>query len=446
MRKARWPLNTIWTDDRLEELAQQWASLYPISAESSQRSTNSKILPPVVHTVYGGAHLYKIDTVTKLQSKARESFTNLIPDEATLAKVFNIHAESHSKTAWLIQTVYQRIKHRLEGASIQDFRIDFEDGFGPRPPAEEDFYTQAAADALAKTVDQGLAPCRVGIRIKSMGHQTRQQALRTLTLFLGRFIGQCPLPLPNPFIVTLPKVELKTEPAVLNQVLTHLEAEFGLVHNSIKVELMVESPLALMDSSGRCPLPSFAEACKERLLGVHLGAYDLTAGMDVPGPFQALSHPACIYARTLMKAAFGASGIELADGANHLIPIGEPSEVQSLWGRIYQHVRRGLSEGYYHGWDIHPAQIPPRYAALYTFFLDHQENATRRLKQLLETYTKASRVGVAFDDAASGTGLLNFFRKGFSCGAFTSEDLKAAGLSVEDLQVPSLAHLLARTT
>jgi hypothetical protein len=115
-----------------------------------------------------------------------------------------------------------------------------------------------------------------------------------------------------------------------------------------------------------------------------------------------------------------------------------------LWGRIYQHVRRSLSEGYYHGWDIHPAQIPPRYAALYTFFLDHQENATQRLKQLLDTYTKASRVGATFDDAASGTGLLNFFRKGFSCGAFASEDLKAAGLSIDDLEVPSLSHLLAR--
>lgn len=438
-------MNKIWTDDRLEELAQQWASLYPISGDNIQGSNNSKTLAPVMHTVYGGAHLYKTDTVTKLQSKARESFTTLVPEETTLAKVFNIHAESQSKTTWLTHTVYQKIKHRLEGASIQDFRIDFEDGFGPRPSAEEDFYAQAAADALANTVHHGLVPCRIGIRIKSMGNQTRQRALRTLTLFLGRFISQCPLPLPNPFIVTLPKVEFKSEPADLNQALTHLESEFGLVHNSIKMELMVESPLALMDSSGVCPLPSFAEACKERLLGVHLGAYDLTAGMDVPGPFQDLSHPACVYARTLMKAAFGSSSIELADGASHLIPIGEPSDIQSMWGRIYQHVRRSLSEGYYHGWDIHPAQIPPRYAALYTFFLDHQENTTRRLKQLLETYTKASRVGVAFDDAASGSGLLNFFRKGFSCGAFASEDLKAAGLSIEDLQVPSVAHLLART-
>ena len=403
------------------------------------------IVQPVVHTVYGGAHLFKADTVAKLESKARESFAVCLPNPALLGTTFGLRSSSPAKTEWLIQTVYDKVKARLAGPCIQDFRIDFEDGFGPRPPSEEDYYAYQAADGLAKVIVQGALPHRIGIRIKSLGHLTRNRSVRTLTLFLGRLISQISVPLPKPLIVTLPKVEDKSQAALLDHVLSDLEAEFGLQRGEIKVELMVESPLALIDPMGSCPLPAFAEACKQRLLGVHIGAYDLTASLDVPGPFQDLSHPFCVLARGIMKLAFSGQPIELADGACHLIPVGDPDHVRTVWGQIYHHVTRSLSEGYYHGWDIHPAQIPPRYVALYSFFLDHQENATSRLKNLLETSTKASRVGASFDDAASGSGLLNFFRKGFTSGAFTKVDLEAVGLSVEDLSVATLSTILART-
>jgi citrate lyase beta subunit len=371
-------------------------------------------------------------------------FASCIPSAALLASTFPMQSEDPAKKEWLTQTVYQKLKSRLDGRCIQDFRIDFEDGFGPRAPAEEDLYARQAAEALVQALDQGAVPPRIGIRIKSLGYHTRSRALRTLTVFLGRFISLSPHPLPSPFIVTLPKVEDKSQAAELDRVLSAMEGEFGLPSGAIKVELMVESPLALMHHTGICPLPSFAEACQHRLLGVHLGAYDLTASIGIPGAFQDLAHPVCVFARTIMKSAFASHSVELADGASHLIPVGEPPQVCATWSHIYHQVQRSVSEGYYHGWDIHPAQIPPRYAALYGFFLSHLEGATARLRNLLNSTTKAGRVGAAFDDAASGTGLLNFFRQGFSCGAFTTEDLATAGLTTSDLRLTSLSQILQR--
>jgi hypothetical protein len=51
-----------------------------------------------------------------------------------------------------------------------------------------------------------------------------------------------------------------------------------------------------------------------------------------------------------------------------------------------------------------------------------------------------------FDDAATGQGLLNFFVRGVACGALGDEDVRASGLSLEELRARSFARIaLARS-
>lgn len=435
---------TDWTSDSLEQMAHSLATRVSFNP---QRETHPPMLTDQpIHTVYGGAQLFRADTCQKLQKKARDCFLNYAPDAAIFAAALGMQATDPQTQEWLIQQVFKRVQHKLNETSIEDFRIDFEDGFGPRSPGEEDAAALQSSDALAQAQETRGLPRRIGIRIKSLAEPTRARAIRTLTFFLCRFLSRTDAILPTPFVVTLPKIDHKSHVAELHGVLTQIESQFGLAQGTIKVEIMVETPGSLMDRHGRCPLGSYLAAGKGRVLGAHLGAYDLTAALDVPAPFQDLAHPSCTFARHTMKIALAGSGVELVDGALNILPIGTIGEVHAAWRLSYSHVQRAIREGFYQGWDLHPAQIPPRYAALYAFFLDHLKSASQRLKAFLDTAAQASRVGAVFDDAASGLGLLNFFRRGYACGAFVEEDLKGSGLALEDLGAESFAQLVAYPT
>ena len=82
-------------------------------------------------------------------------------------------------------------------------------------------------------------------------------------------------------------------------------------------------------------------------------------------------------------------------------------------------VQRSLANGYYQGWDLHPGQLPTRYAAVYAFFLKSLDSAAARMRNFIDKAAQATLVGDVFDDAATGEGLLNFLLRGVNCGAFT---------------------------
>ena len=110
----------------------------------------------------------------------------------------------------------------------------------------------------------------------------------------------------------------------------------------------------------------------------------------------------------------------------------------------FEHVQRSLAHGFYQGWDLHPAQLPTRYAAVYAFFLQSFEAAAARLRNFVEQAARATMAGDVFDDAATGQGLLNFFLRGINCGAFTEEEAGAAGLTAAELRSRSFAKILDR--
>jgi uncharacterized protein DUF6986 len=98
--------------------------------------------------------------------------------------------------------------------------------------------------------------------------------------------------------------------------------------------------------------------------------------------------------------------------------------------------------GFYQGWDLHPAQLPTRYAALYAFFLSARPAATACLRNFVEKAAQATLVGDVFDDAATGQGLLNFFVRGLNSGALTLDEARETGLTLEQLQARSFLKIL----
>ena len=151
----------------------------------------------------------------------------------------------------------------------------------------------------------------------------------------------------------------------------------------------------------------------------------------------------------------------LSDGATNIMPVGPHREtadrpltkaqlaenqavVFNAWRISYANIRHSLETGFYQGWDLHPAQLPIRYAATYVFFLETLEQASARLKGFMEKAAKATLLGDVFDDAATGQGLLNFFLRGLACGAITEAESEKTGLAFEDLQTRSFLKILER--
>ncbi len=116
--------------------------------------------------------------------------------------------------------------------------------------------------------------------------------------------------------------------------------------------------------------------------------------------------------------------------------------VHRAWKVHFDDVRHSLVNGFYQGWDLHPAQLPTRYAAVYAFFLSARPAATVRLRNFVEKAAQATLVGDVFDDAATGQGLLNFFVRGLSSGALTLDEARETGLTVEELQGRSFLTIL----
>ena len=389
-----------------------------------------------VHVLYGGAHLFSADTPAKLGALALKAFDARLPDAASLARVLGIDPA-------LAGRVRERVADKLSREAVEDFRIDFEDGYGPRPDSEEDAHALGAAAETADGMKRGSLPPFIGIRIKPLTTEHSARAARTLDVYLSTLLQETRGSLPPGFVVTLPKVSFPEQVLALADLLERIERAHVLRAGTIKVELMLETPQALLAPDGSAAPRLLAEAARGRCLALHLGPFDLTSSMEVDAGTQALDHPLCAWALRLAAAALGGTGIALSDGPVPVLPLGtDAAAAEAAMALHYRQVRRALSEGVHQGWDLHPAQLPTRYAALYTHYLENLEAASERLKRFLDGAAKAVASGTTFDDAATGQGLLNFFSRGLACGALAQEDAARAGLSAQDLARRSFAAIL----
>src|SRR6266849_9787273 len=187
-----------------------------------------------VHTFNGGAHLFKSDTVQKLGAVARRTLQEYAPDPHTLA-------EALGYTRDLAERIYPRVVNKLSSEPIEDFRIDFEEGFGDRSDEEEDHFAQVAAEELAAAFAANALPIGIGIRIKPLSMEHKRRSLRTFDLFLTRLLDCTGGVLPVNFVVTLPKITSPEHVAALVSTCQAFEYWRGLPAASLRIEVMVET-------------------------------------------------------------------------------------------------------------------------------------------------------------------------------------------------------------
>src|SRR2546423_2610522 len=397
-----------------------------------------------VHTVYGGAQLFKSDSVPKLGSIALRAMEQYASKPATLGAALGI--ADHPALA----TISRRVRDKLTREPVEDFRIDFEDGYGNRPDAEEDSHAGVVARELAKGMGSGTLSPFIGMRVKPLNEELRGRSIRTLDLVLTTLVEER-AGLPNGWVVTIPKITILEQVEYTVTVLRALERKLGLGDGTLRFEAMVETPQIVLDNSGRSLLPRILDASDGRLRGAHFGTYDYTAGINITAAYQRMQHPACEFAKHFMQVAFAGTDVWLSDGSTTVMPVpvhretkGSPkltkkqqeqnaASVHHAWRLHFDDVRHSLAGGFYQGWDLHPAQLVTRYAALYSFFLDGIDAAGVRLSNFVGKAAQATLVGDVFDDAATGQGLLNYFLRAINCGAISeSEAVARPGPTLQD--------------
>ncbi len=461
---------------RLSEANKDFATNYP--GETGRRQP--------VHTVYGGAHLFKSDSAQRLGVLARRSLDQFAPDFLTFAKAIGLpgaenlpeeveeddglsgrlendpgRTRREDKSAWLAHSIYNRVSEKLRREPVEDFRIDFEDGYGNRPDDEEDGHAASAAGEVAEGMANSTLSPFIGIRIKPFTEELRQRSMRTLDIFVSTLLEKSGGKLPENFVVTLPKITIPEQVTALADLFDQLEKTTGLPAESLKLEMMIETTQSIIDARGGINLPLLLQAARGRCIAAHFGTYDYTASCSITAAHQHMTHPACDFAKHMMQVSFAGTGIWLSDGATNIMPVaphrfsegGPPltsqqiaenrSVVHRAWKLHYDHIQHSLEGAFYQGWDLHPAQLPTRYAAVYSFFLESLDAASERLKNFVEKAAKATLVGDVFDDAATGQGLLNYFLRAINCGALTEDEaVDLSGLTVAELRSGSFVKIL----
>ena len=433
-----------------------------------------------VHTVYGGADLFSAESAEKMGNIAlnslltnaenfcvlakvlgwegHESLPNLKSEQNALAAKMDSMSESERKAhpGWLAYTVYNKIVNKLKSEAMEDFRIDFEDGFGNRSWDEEDTTAVQAAKELAKGMKNNSLPPFIGIRIKPFTEDLKDRGSRTLDIFLTTLAEETGGELPENFVVMLPKVTIPQQIEALIKLFEVIESNTSIPSGALKMEMMVETTQSVINKDGKNPLRSFYEASKGRMIATAFGTYDYTASCNITAKYQDMGHAVCDFAHHFMKVALGHTGIWISDGATNVMPIGphrgdnlsagELAENRAIvhknWKKAYDHTRYSLWKGMYQGWDLNPAQFPMRYAAVYSFFLESYDDAAERLKAFVERAARATLTSDVFDDAATGQGLLNYFLRGLNCGALTEAEALATGLTLEEIHSRSFLKIL----
>jgi len=379
-----------------------------VAAATARLSDVERVLPDgrqPVHTCYVPASKVTVDVVRDWGAQALaaleehpEALAAVLPEE-------------------LAPRIRDRVRAKLAAEPVEDLRIDFEDGYGAPGDDVEDADAERTAGVVAKWRDDGVLPPYVGLRMKSFDTRAlRDRGIRTLDIFLTA-LGDPP---PG-FVITFPKVTSVDQVEVFGEVLDL----FGI---PLRFEIQVETTQSIVDAEGRLAIPRFVAAGRGRVSGLHFGTYDYTAGCGLGAAHQHLAHGACDFARNVMQVSAANAGVRVSDGSTNVLPVGDA--VEEGWRTHYGLVRRSLAHGFYQGWDLHPAQLVTRYAAVHAFYLEGVEADARRLKAYVE---RAG--GTVLDEPATAQALSSSFLRALDCGALDeTEVLRVTGLRVEDLE------------
>ncbi|WEV24224.1 aldolase/citrate lyase family protein [Streptomyces sp. 71268] len=399
------------------------AALADVDAELARRYPGDPGTRQPVHTVYVPGDAFAADTVRSWGDQALRALDEHAPDPASLAAVLGLPDD-------LAEPVYARVRAKLEREPVEDLRVDFEDGYGTRPNAEEDAAAARAARlvaaASASTGPREAAPY-VGIRMKCLEAAVRERAVRTLDVFLTALVDAGGLP--AGLVLTLPKVSHPEQVRAMVRLCEEFERARGLAAGRIGFEIQIETTQAIVGPDGRATVARLIDAAAGRATALHYGTFDYSASCGVSAAHQSLDHPAADHAKAVMQAAAAGTGVRLSDGSTNVLPVGPTARVHDAWRLHYTLVRRSLARAYYQGWDMHPGHLPTRYAAVYAYYREGLEEAAGRLA----AYVRRAG-GAVLDEPATARALSGHLLRGLDCGALDGAEVsRLTGLDRADL-------------
>ncbi|MEH0652411.1 aldolase/citrate lyase family protein [Streptomyces scabiei] len=397
------------------------ASLAPVDAELERRYPGDPGTRQPVHTVYVPGDVLAADTLRDWGGRALTALDEHAPDAASFAAVLGLDDD-------LARPVYDRVRAKLEREPVEDLRVDFEDGYGPRPDAEEDEAAARAARLIAEAYATGTAAPYMGIRMKCMEAPVRDRGIRTLDIFLTGLLAAGGLP--DGLVLTLPKVTYTEQVTAMVRLLEAFEKARGLEPGRIGFEIQIETSQAVLAADGTATVARMIDAAEGRATGLHYGTFDYSACLGVSAAHQASDHPAADHAKAVMQVAAAGTGVRVCDGSTNVLPVGPTEQVHDAWRLHYGLTRRALARAYYQGWDMHPGHLPTRYAAVFAFYREGYEQAAARLARY------AHRAGGdVMDEPATAKALSGYLLRGLDCGALDLDEVSAAtGLARADLE------------
>ncbi|MCI2419478.1 aldolase [Saccharopolyspora sp. K220] len=403
------------------EITRRLARLSAVDEHVARTYPGARAARQPVHTCYVPAN--KVDAET-VRQWGREALAALDRDAARPEDFVQILGLDPQ----VAQAVHPRVQAKLRNAPVEDLRIDFEDGYGRPADEVEDADAERTAGVVVGWLRDGAEPANFGLRVKSFDTpELRTRSVRTLDIFLTALLQQWGS-LPAGFVLTFPKVVDVAQLDVFVELLELFEQQLGLPEKSLRFEIQVETTQSIVDSQGRFALPLFLRAGRGRVTGLHFGTYDYTAGCGLTAAHQHLAHRACDFARHAMQVSAAGTGVFLSDGSTNVLPVGD--QVHHGWRIHYELTRRSLEHGFYQGWDMHPAQLVTRYAAVFAAFRDSAPAEAARLA----AYASASG-GAVLDEPATARALAASFVRALDNGGTDADEVKQlTGLSESEIR------------
>lgn len=377
----------------------------PIDAELDRRYPGDRIGGQPSHTVYVSASDGSRDTPRNWGSRALQ----LLDDHTEVFEALD--------TTSALSTV----RSVLAGVPIQDLRFDFEDGYGWRTDSAEDAHARSAGAALAELAADPSGPWSLGIRAKGLAAHERRRGFRTLELVFDGASG-----VPDGFVFTVPKLRAVEQVDAVVALCNELERAHGLPERSLKFELQIESPQAVIGFDGTATLARAITRTDGRCTALHYGTYDYSAACGITSAQQSLAHPVADHAKNVMLASAAQTGVWVCDGSTQVVPTGSSAQIAASARRHHELVTRSLERGFYQGWDMHPGHLITRWLATFGFFRSAMPTAAARVAGYLER-----RGGEVMDEPATAQALAGVLIRGLDAGAFDVSDIARYGTGID---------------
>jgi len=169
-------------------VAEAAAALREANLAFAQRYPGESDARQPVHTFIEGAQHFSFDVARRRGQQALASLDEYAPTAETLGRALGISRHP------ALSAIYDRVRDKLAREPVEDYRIDFEDGYGVHSNADEDRQTAVVAADLVRGIRDRTLPPSIGVRIKPLTEELRERSIRTLDLLTTALVDDGGLP------------------------------------------------------------------------------------------------------------------------------------------------------------------------------------------------------------------------------------------------------------